>query len=368
MTDEYIPVAEPIITEADAEAVYETVRSGWISMGDEVRKFESAFAEYVGADHAVAAFNGTVALHLALAALDIGPGDEVVTPSLTYVATANAVAYVGGELVLCDVDPDTYNVDRETVEPHLTDNTKAVIAVDMNGMSVNYDELNELASENDATLIADSAETLGGKYLEDIVGSQAPIHIFSMFPNKTITTGEGGMITTSDEELAEKLQVLRNQGQDGRYNHVELGFNYRLTDIQASLGLSQLNRVEEVMREKRRVASIYDDALVDLEPAVKRPFIPAYVGRHSWYMYSISLDDQYGRDAVVNELEKRGIGTRKSFPPVHIQPYYVEEYGWDKHDYPNSYRTWAQKIDLPISPSLTESEVRRVVKALKEIT
>lgn len=366
MSEEYIPVAEPIITESDAEAVYDTVASGWISMGDKVEEFENAFSEYVGADHSIAAFNGTVALHLVLAGLEIGPGDEVVVPSLTYAASANAVLYVDAVPVLCDVNRETYNVTRETVEPHLTADTEAIMCVDMNGMTVNYDELLDLAAEYDATLIADSAETLGGKYRDDLVGSQAPVHVFSMYPNKSITTGEGGMITTSDEELAQQLRVLRSQGEDERYNHVELGFNYRMTEMQAALGISQLKRVEDVMAEKQRVVSLYEEKLADLAPDVERPVVPDYVGRHSWYLYPISLADQYDRDRVVEELDERGIGTRTSFPPIHTQPYYVDRYDYEPSDYPESYRAWEQKIDLPISPTLSEQQIDRVVTALED--
>lgn len=367
MSDEFIPVAEPIITESDAEAVYDVVASGWISMGEKVEAFEDSFAEYVGADHCVAAFNGTVALHLALAGLNIGPGDEVVVPSLTYAASANSVLYTGAEPVLCDVDRETYNVTRETIEPHLGTDTEAIMCVDMNGMSADYDELLELAAEYDVTLVADSAEALGGKYQDELVGSQAPVHVFSMYPNKSITAGEGGMVATSDDELAERLRVLRSQGEAERYHHVELGYNYRMTEMQAALGLSQLGRIEDVMEDKQRVVSLYEEKLAHLAPDVKRPVVPDYVGRHSWYLYPISLADHYDRDRVVDELEEQGIGTRTSFPPVHTQPYYVDRYGYKQSDYPGSYRAWEQKIDLPISPSLTEKEVDRVVETLRGI-
>jgi len=367
MSERFIPVAEPVITEEDARAVYEVVRSGWIKMGEKVKEFERVLADYVGAKHAVATFNGTVSLHTALVALDVGPGDEVIVPSLTFISSANVVLYTGAKLVLCDCEPSTYNVSRQHIEPLITKRTKVIMTVDMNGMPVDYDSLCALANEYGVALLADSAESLGTKYKGKLVGSQALLHSFSMFPNKSITTGEGGMLTTDDDELARLARMLRDQGQDRRYHHIVLGYNYRMTDIQAALGISQLKRVESTMADKERVARLYNEALHPLKRLVSTPYLPDYVTRHSWYMYAVSLASEIDRDGVVPKLADKGIETRLSFPPVHIQPYYVKRFGYSPQDYPQSYQAWSRLLDLPVSPQLTSDEVRRVVTLLQEV-
>lgn len=367
MSERFLPVAEPVITEEDAQAVYEVVRSGWIKMGAKVREFEQAFADYVSAKHAVATFNGTVSLHTALEALGVGPGDEVIVPSLTFISSANTVLHTGAKLVLCDVEPATYNVSREHIEPLITQRTKVIMTVDMNGMPVDYDSLCALADERGLTLLADSAESLGARYRGKLIGSQAALHSFSMFPNKGITTGEGGMLTTNDDELARRARMLRDQGQEGRYHHVILGYNYRMTDIQAALGISQLKRIESTMADKEKVARAYNEALQPLKQLLSIPYLPDYVTRHSWYMYAISVADGVDRDGVVKGLAERGIDTRLSFPPVHIQPYYVERFGYSPPDYPLCYRAWCRLIDLPVSPRLSLADINRVVASLRVV-
>ncbi|MGH7831160.1 MAG: DegT/DnrJ/EryC1/StrS family aminotransferase, partial [Candidatus Binatia bacterium] len=229
-----IPLANPWIGEEEAKAVYEVAKSGWISMGDKVKEFEDVFAEYVGAKHAIAASNGTTALHLALISSRIRAGEEALVPDITFISTANVVLYERAEPVLVECDPDTYNINLRDAEKRLTEKTRAMIAVDMNGMPVDYDRLLAFAEKHDLQLIADSAESLGAVYKGRKVGSIAPLHVFSFFPNKNVTTGEGGMITTDDDERATLLRQLRNQGQDYRYHHIHLGYNYRMTDIVAA--------------------------------------------------------------------------------------------------------------------------------------
>jgi dTDP-4-amino-4,6-dideoxygalactose transaminase len=357
-----IPVATAVFTQAEAEAVYEVVRSGWVTQGPRVAAFEEAFARYVGVKHAIAMCNGTVTLHAILAALRIGPGDEVIVPTLTYISTANVVLYQGAELRLCECDPVTYNVRVEDLEKVVTARTKAIIAVDMNGLPIDYEPIVEFARRRGITLVADSAESLGASYRGRLVGSQAPVHSFSFFGNKNITTGEGGMVTTNDDALATELRILRNQGQEGRYNHTRVGFNYRMTELSAALGLVQLDSLPQRLAAKERVAARYNSAFAG-SALMSLPVVPDYVDRHAWYMYAPAFHPDVDRDQVVAQLEARGIETRQSFPPVHIQPCYVQRYGFKRHDFPISIEAWSHLINLPIGPDLQDEQVQTVIAA-----
>lgn len=361
-----IPVANPYIGEEEAKAVYKVVKSGWLSMGKRVEEFERDFAKYVGAKHAIVANSGTTALHLALIDSGIKEGDEVLVPDITFISTANVVLYERAVPVVVECDPKTYNISLEDAAKRITSKTKVLIAVDMNGMPVDYDNVLAFAEEYGLSVIADSAESLGAVYKGRKVGSIAPIHIFSFFPNKNITTGEGGMITTDDDKKAALLRQLRNQGQDYRYHHIHLGYNYRMTDIPAAIGIEQLKRIEFIMHEKDKIAENYTEAFKE-DPHISPPFVPEYVNRHSWYMYAVSLKEELDRDRVVAELKSNGIDTRLSFPPIHIQPYYQEKFGFKDDSFPISYKAWKQLIDLPIWVGLTVEDQNYVIDELKDI-
>lgn len=361
-----IPVATPYITEDDAKAVYDCVLSTWISMGKGVEKFEKEFANYVESDFAIAMNNGTSTLHACLAALDIGPGDEVIIPSLTYISTVNAVLYLGAKPVLCECNPETFNVDPINVLSLITKNTKLIMPVDMNGLPIDYASWNDFSKEYGIPLIADSAESCGAIYNGEMVGSQVLAHSFSFFPNKNLTTGEGGMITTNNEEFANKLRVLRNQGQDKRYNHIKLGYNYRMTDISAALGRVQLSRMNWVAKRKKGIIENYNKSFKNMNK-IKVPYIPTYVTRPSWYMYTISLDTSINRDDIKNQLNEIGIGTRCSFPPVHIQPYHSKLLNTKPEDFPISYNAWSQLLNIPVGLSLTDEEQTFVIDSIKSL-
>ncbi|KKT25439.1 MAG: Glutamine-scyllo-inositol transaminase [Candidatus Magasanikbacteria bacterium GW2011_GWA2_43_9] len=339
---EKIPVANTFIGEEEAKAAYDVIKSGWLSSGPKVKEFEVEFAKEVGAKHAIAVNNGTSALHVSLAALGIKEGDEVIIPTLTFISTANSVLYQNATPVLAECDPKTYNITPEEIERRITKKTKAIIPVDMNGMPIDYDSILEVAKKHNLRVIADSAESLGSTYKGRKVGSIAPIHIFSFFPNKNITTGEGGMITTNDDELAKKMRVIMNQGQDYRYHHVELGYNYRMTNFQAAIGLEQLKRLKKVISEKQKLAEKYNLAFKD-DKNIRIPFVPEYVTQHAWYMYTISVPN-LNRDEIVKQLELQNIETRLSFPPVHIQPYYQERFNYMNDMLPVSLKAWKDLI------------------------
>jgi perosamine synthetase len=364
-SNKQIPVATAIFSDREAQAVYDVIKSGWVTQGAKVAEFEERFASYVGSKHAIAMCNGTVTMHAILSALGIGPGDEVIVPTLTYISTANVVLYQGAEVRLCECDPNTYNVRVSDLEKVVTERTKAIISVDMNGLPVDYDSIVAFAKKRNIALIADSAESLGAIYKGKKIGSQALVHSFSFFGNKNITTGEGGMVTTDDDFLASELRILRNQGQQGRYNHTHLGYNYRMTELSAAIGIIQLESIAQRIAGKKRVSEEYIKLLAGVE-YITMPEVPNYVDQPSWYMFAPSFSDKINRDAVVTYLADKGIETRLSFPPVHIQPFYINKYGFDKDDFPISYNAWARLINLPISPNLPQEDIEFVVTILKE--
>jgi perosamine synthetase len=362
---EFIPIANTYIGDEEAQAVYDVVKSRWVSMGLKVKEFEQMVCDYTGAKFAVAMNNGTSTLHSILVVLGIGPGDEVILPTLTYISSANAVLYQGAKPVLCENDPDTFNVDPEHIKEKITPRTKAFMTVDLKGMPVDFDAFNALSKETGISFISDSAESLGAIYKGKKVGSQAWAHSFSFFANKNITTGEGGMITTNDEALYNKLLIIRNQGQEGRYNHTHLGNNYRMPDLLAAFGIEQFKRIDWLMEEKEKLARCYTESFSNLN-GVEPPYVPSYVDRHSWYMYSIKVDPER-RDDILQQLHAKNIDTRLSFPPVHIQPYYQKKFGYQPMDFPVAYQTFKSFIDIPIWVGMGEERQEYIIKTLEEI-
>ena len=357
---EFIPIACPRIGEAEAKSVYDVVKSGWISMGKKVQEFERMACDYTGAKHALAMNNGTSTLHSILIALGIGPGDEVITPSLTYISSANVILYQGATLELCESDPQTFNVTPEQIREKITPRTKAFMTVDLKGLPVDFDAFNSLSQETGIPFISDSAESYGAIYKGQKVGTQALAHSFSFFANKNITTGEGGMVTTNDDELFEKLTIIRNQGQEGRYNHTWLGNNFRMPDVLAAIGVEQFKKIDTLLTEKVAIANRYTEAFSSVD-AVRPPPVPDYVDRPSWYMYAISVDAAR-RDGLLDHLAAKDIDTRLSFPPVHIQPYYVERFGYGVNDLPLAMEAFNSFVDIPIWADMGEANQERVIR------
>lgn len=343
---QFIPIASPRIGEEEAKAVYDVIKSGWVSMGKKVEQFEKMACDYTGAKYSCAMNNGTSTLHSLLMALNIGPGDEVIIPSLTYISSANVILYQGATPVLCDNDPLTFNTTVSHIKKKITNKTKAFITVDLKGLPVDYDEFNELSKETGITFISDSAESYGAIYKNRKVGTQAHAHSFSFFANKNITTGEGGMITTNNKELFDKLKMIRNQGQDGRYNHVLLGNNFRMTDILAAFGIEQLKKIDLLLDKKVSLAKNYTEFFSNNED-IQTPTIPNYVNRPSWYMYSITLNRKI-RNKLIEYLTRSNIDTRLSFPPIHAQPFYSQNFDFDTNDFPNANNSYDTFLDIPI--------------------
>ena len=360
---DFIPIAKPFIDIEEADSVYKQVKSGWISMGKKVKQFESMIQDYLSVKHAIAFSNGTATLHASLLALNVKQGDEVLVPSLSYVSSANAVVFCGAKPVFVEENEKTFLVDPDSFEKKITSKTKAIMTVDLKGMPVDFDSMNSLSKKHGIPIISDSAESLGAKYKNNLVGNQALVHSFSLFANKNITTGEGGIITTNDDDIAKTCQCIRNQGQSERYVHVMIGHNYRMTDIVASIGIPQLNRVEFIMSEKNKLASKYNQAFLD-HPLIQTPYVPEHVSRHSWYMYCLMLDDSINRDRLAELMIEKGVDYRLSFPPIPLQPIYKEMYGYKEGDFPNSERIFNQFIDIPCWVGMSDDQVQHVINTI----
>jgi perosamine synthetase len=313
--------AEPFLGQEEAQAVYDVVISGWLSQGERVSQFEEQFARYVTVKHAVAFFNGTVALHGILAALGIGPGDEVIVPTFTFISTATSVIHAGATPVFADIDPQTFNISPEDVEAKLTGNTKAIMPVHYAGQPADMKPLLEIAHRHNIPVIEDAAEAHGADYLGKKAGSWSLAAMFSFTPTKNMTTGEGGMVTTDDDDLAERLRLIRNHGTIGPYEHSLVGYNYRMTDLQGALGCVQLRRLPDILTMKRANAQYLSNRLSSI-PGISPPF-QASDRTHSYMLYSTRVDQDIvgiSRDELQQQLLERGIQTRVCFPPLHLQP------------------------------------------------
>lgn len=367
---EVIPVAAPIIGDRELAYVTDAIRSGWVSSaGPYIDRFEAAFAEYVGCDQAVAVSNGTVALHLALHALGIGPGDEVVVPDLTFVATANAVLQAGATPVLADVDPTTWCLDPAVAERAVGPKTKAIIAVHLYGQPADTDALGAMAERCGAILIEDAAEAHGAARDGRRVGSLGLLGTFSFYGNKIITSGEGGMITTNDQELAERVRFLKDQGMrpERRYFHTELAFNYRMTNLQAALGLAQLEQIETFIEKKRQIHAWYAEELASFDGVATNTEAPGT--RNVFWMTCAVLAEALDRDRIAAEMRIRGVDTRPFFVPMSRLPH-LSRYraiGAETDSCTVAASLSAQGLNLPSGCALSRSDVSLAARSLREL-
>jgi perosamine synthetase len=376
----FLPFHQPWIDEDEIAEVVDTLRSGWLTMGPKTLRFEEEFAAYVGAKHAVALNSCTSALHLALDAIGIGPGDEVITSTYTFTATAAVILHLGARPVLVDVQPDTLTLDPAQVAAHVRPSTRAIVPVHMAGAPCDLDPLLELAGRHQLRIVEDSAHVLPGQYKGRVIGSIGDMTAFSFYATKNITTGEGGMITTESAEYADRLRVRRLHGisrdawkrytsEGSWYYEVEYpGYKYNLTDLAAALGLQQLRRADRFHAIRSHYASLYRRGLADL-PELILPQAPPW-GPHSWHLYVIQLDlDRLAidRSEFIRLLRAENIGTSVHFIPIHLHPYYRERFGYTPAEFPNALRAYQRAISLPLYPRMSESDVEDVVRAVRSI-
>jgi len=380
MRREFLPFCRPSIAEEEIAGVADTLRSGWITTGPKAAQFEERFGAYVGCPHAVALASATGAMHLALHALGLGPGDEVITPSMTWVSTVNLVTLAGATPVFADIDRDTLMVTAETIEPCLTPRTKLIIPVHFAGAPVNLDPIRRLAGGHGVRLLEDAAHAAGTRYHGHLVGHRGT-SIFSFHPIKNMTTGEGGMFCTDDAELADRVRRLKfhglgveayertAQGRSPQAEVLEPGFKYNLTDIAAALGLAQLKRLDEMNRRRRHWAMLYREKLAGIDEVLPLAD-PDYVMEHAWHLFIVRLDvDRAGmsRDRFMAELKQRNIGTGLHFRAVHTQHYYRQRPESRIRPLPHTEWNSARLCSLPLFPDLTEEDVADVVGAIKEV-
>ena len=416
----FIPYGRQQIDEDDIQAVVEVLRSDWLTTGPKVAEFEQAVASFVGANEAVAVNSGTAALHAAMYAIGIGPEDEVILPPMTFVATANAVVFQGGIPVFADVDPDTLLIDPNEVEEKITAKTKAIIAVDYAGQPCDYDALRDIADRHDLILVADACHALGAEYKRKKVGTLADLTVFSFHPVKHITTGEGGMVTTDNPEFAERIRMFRNHGitrnpdkfaqANGKpqnsvlhapcampfyYEMQDLGYNYRITDFQCALGISQLQKLPNFLERRREIAVLYDKALADI-PGIESLGLRADVqtasqsaerraqsqgkegtpsdstpcSLHAYHLYVVKIDFKtLGTDrvALFTNLREKGIAVNVHYIPVHLHPFYRDNFNARPGLCPNAEAAYEQIISIPMFPGMTDEDVEKVVNVIQQV-
>jgi dTDP-4-amino-4,6-dideoxygalactose transaminase len=363
-----IPLSAPYLDEREEELVLDVLRSGRLSLGPTIDRFEELLAERVGAPYAAAVSSGTAGLHLLCHLAGFGPGDEVVTSPFSFVASANCFIAEGAEPVFADVDPKTFNLDPAAVEAAITEKTRGIVAVDIFGYPCELDALRALAERHGLTLIEDSCQALGAEYRGAPTGSHGPSAVFAFYPNKQITTGEGGVVTTHSEEEWRQLRSLRNQGRaydgGGWFDHVRLGFNYRFTDLQAAIGIAQLEKLDVILRRRDEVASRYSDALASVE-GVEVPLPNDGDHRRSWFVYVVQLAPELDRDRVMTGLRHQGVATAEYIPCIHLQPYMRERYGFAEGLCPVAEETSRRTLALPFATGLEAGDQERVVEALR---
>jgi perosamine synthetase len=362
-----IPIASPSLSYEEARACFNVVLSNWVNEGERVTAFENSVKDYIGCDHAVAFFNGTVALHSLLSALGIGPGDEVIVPSLTFVSTATTVVHVGGRPVFADIDPHTFNMDPEDAESRITEKTKAIVVVHYAGQSADMDRFVYMAKKYGLFLIEDAAEALGAEYNKTKVGSFGIAGMFSFTPTKNITTGEGGIITTNNRELAEKLRLLKNHGCSEPYHHIMVGYNYRMTEMQGAVGVEQIKKLPAILERKTGLADYFSKRLREVQ-GITPPTIGE--GRnHTYMLYTVKIDPEkcpVSRDVIIEHLQDRGIQARVCFPPLHTQPIFKGRFD-PPCPLPVTEEVAGMMLSLPIYSQLEYSQIDYIVESLKTI-
>lgn len=362
MPEYKIRVGQPYITEEDAQAMYEAVKGAFLGPGPYVEKFEKEFARYVGTKDAVAVNSGTSAMLLPLAALNIKEGDEVITTPYTFAATSNVIVLNKAKPVFVDIEPDTFNLDPDKIEKAITSKTRAIMPIDYAGQSAESVLINEIAQKHNLVVIEDGAPALGATHKSRKVGSISAVTGFSFGPDKNMNTGEGGMITTDDVKLAETCRILRKNGAEKRYYHTHIGWNVKMQDPSAALGLSQLKRIESIIEIKNKIAQQYTEILKKIN-GITTPIVKPY-NKHTFMLYPILAKDNQQREKIRLALDENGIETRINFPPVHLQPIYRKLLGTKEGMFPIAEEMAGRTLGLPIFLKITLEQQERIAEII----
>ena len=361
-----IPIAKPVLGREEEEAVRKVLQSGILTQGEKVKSFEEAFANYIGVDHAVAVTNGTIALDVALKVLKLGLGDEVIIPAFSFIATGNCVLFQGAKPVFADIDQRSFNIDPSDVNEKITAKTKAIIPVHMFGQPAKMEELKEIAQDHGIFLVEDAAQAHGAEYRGQKVGGIGNIGCFSFYATKNMTTGEGGMIMTNNGEFARRARLLRDHGQTEKYHHIVLGYNYRMTELSAAVGLVQLKKLDELNEKRIKNAKMLNEGIEKIR-SLTPPYVEKYA-KHVFYQYVVKVEEDYPleRNELADHLEKMGIGVAVHYPtPIYRQPLY-HELGYDKMICPMAEESCKRVLSLPVHPSVNEEDIQFILDILKK--
>jgi len=372
-----IPLSNPDITNLERKEILKVLKTPYLALGPKLKEFEKKIAQYIGTKYAVAVNSGTSGLHLLIQALGIKKGDEVITTPFSFIASANCILYEGARPIFVDIDPSTLNIDPDKIEKAITKKTKAMVIVDVFGHPADWDQILKIAKKYKLKIIEDSCEAIGAQYYSKIkrkwikCGNFGQAAIFSFYPNKQITTGEGGIIVTNNKKIAEICQSMANQGRKIKNSqwleHIRLGYNYRMSELQAALGLAQISRINEILKKREKVAKIYNKYLAEI-PEIKIPYTASWA-KISWFVYVIQLSKKYhrkDRDQIINNLKKAGIQCSNYFQSIHLQPLYKKLFNYKRGSFPIAESISDRTIALPFYNSLTETKIKYIVKKLKQ--
>ncbi len=377
--ENFLPFALPEIGEDEIKEVEDTLRSGWLTTGPKTARFEKDFADYVGASFALAVNSATAGLHLALEAVGVKAGDEVITTPYTFTASAEVIRYLGADPVFVDILPDTFNIDPHKIEKAITEKTRAILPVHFAGQASDMEKIMEIAKRHGLKVVEDAAHAIPATCNGKMVGTIGDITVFSFYVTKPIATGEGGMVTTGSEEYAKRIKIMRLHGinkdvwdrytadtPSWYYEVVEPGFKYNMADIMAAIGIHQLKKAEKFQKRREKIATEYSKVFENLP--VMLPKNKNHKDIHSWHLYVMGIDtDKITRDEFIKNMSKRGIGTSVHFIPLHIHPYWKNRYGFSPYDFPVAYECYKKAVSLPIYSKMSDEDTLKVIKAVCDI-
>lgn len=365
--DRKIPLSKPYVGEEELAQLKEVIESGWLGLGPKQREFEALFAKKVGTKHAIAVSSGTGGLHLTMLEAGIGPGDEVITSPFSFVASVNPIIFCGGKPIFSEIDPKTYNLDPAQIEKHITPRTKAILPVHIFGQSCDMDPIMEIAKKHNLIVIEDACESLLATYKGKNTGTFGKAAVFAFYPNKQMTTGEGGMIVTDDDRAADVYRSLRNQGRSMSNDWLEhdfIGYNYRMDDLSAGVGVAQLNKIERIISLRQAAAASYMQRLSKLDGVTL--YHTDSQNTNTWFVYTVLVDDTINRDNVIKYLNSRGIGSKPYFPAMHLLNIYKQRFGYKEGDFPICESVSSSILALPFFTAITEEEIDHICKVLSD--